>query len=133
MADVILAQIPIDSHLTLEIHDCSRVLTGDRWQVILEARMEIALTPRLWQGDPAPRPSREEMASLLGDSQSFVQRRERTFVDAGEREALVAEFITGVETGLVPYLKHPAFVPRFLESQYRKARERSQWSQKSDT
>ena len=131
MTERVIEEISIGPQLTLTLHDCSRLLTGDRWQVILEARLEIDLSPDLWSGDQAPEPSREAMRELMGDTQSFVQRRERIFVSAEEREPLLREFIGGIKTDLVPYLQHPAFVKRFLEKQYREKKERSQWPDQS--
>ena len=128
MDEKVIETIPIGSGLTLELVDCSRLLAGDRWKVILEARLEIELSPDLWTGDQAPGPSREAMQEFLGDTQRFVQRRERVFVSPEDRESLLNEYVAGIKTDLVPYLKHPAFIKRFLEKQYRENKERSQWS-----
>ncbi|MGB5984666.1 MAG: hypothetical protein WBG37_05120 [Desulfobacterales bacterium] len=128
MDELLLEQIPLGPQLTLELYDCSRLLAGDRWKVILEARLEVALHPALWEGSHPPEPTRGAMTDILGETQRFVQRRERIFVSAQEREALMKGFVAGIKNDLVPYLKHPAFVKRFLEKQYRKAKERRQWT-----
>jgi hypothetical protein len=127
MADTRFRQIPIGDRLILELFDCSRLLTGDRWKVVVEARMEVPVKRDVWEDDPISEFPLEAMEDLLGDTQIFIQRRERVFVAAEEKSDLVQSFATDIETDLVPYLKHPHFVKRFLEKQYREVKERSQW------
>ena len=126
MVPNLLDRIPIGPRLTLDIYDCSRQLAGDRWKVVLEARLEIVLTADLWAAEQPPEPALAEMQAVIGDRQTFVQRRERVFVDSQEKEDLLDQFAAGIKRDLLPYLKHPAFVKRFLEKQYRQTKERRQ-------
>ena len=66
----VVASIPLENGLTLELLDASRLLAGDRWLVHLVARMEIPLTPDLLDevpdGDQLCAVLRQESGDRLG-------------------------------------------------------------------
>lgn len=44
-AEKLISRHPLDNGLTLEFWDLSRPMIGDRWIVVLEARIAVAIGP----------------------------------------------------------------------------------------
>lgn len=105
----------------ITFHDNSRRIAGDRWQVRLEGKVELALDREALAavvgGDPG---LAAYVEGELGAGLAFVVRRERNFVAAGEKERLMAEFQEELFATMAGYLAHPSFPGKF---QARRCRE----------
>ncbi|OPY06514.1 MAG: hypothetical protein A4E67_01432 [Syntrophaceae bacterium PtaB.Bin038] len=108
-------EIPLPNGLTAEIWDASRMIAADTASVVLVVRVPV----------PVKRDYFEEAADcertkrVFGPEIVFEYRNERTFVPAGEREALFGEFLAGFRKDVLPYLSKGHFPRRFILSKHR--------------
>jgi len=113
---------PLANGLTLEFWDLSRSILGDRWQVVLEARIVIPVSAA---NLPPDLPVEEgEIRRALGPEIVFSQRDERTFIPAGELLETLTEMETRLLTLAAAYFGHPEFAGRLIRKRYAEYRQR---------
>ena len=112
----LLSRENLKNGLILEFWDLSRPLTGDRWQVMVEIRVPVAITPETLP--PELGPQGDAVSAALGTEVVFIKLEERIFVAAGEVPALVAQLQEQLRSSLAAYLAHPEFAPRFIRKKY---------------
>lgn len=112
----LLARHDLKNGLVLEFRDLSRPLAGDRWQVVVEARVAVAVTEENLLEDL--RPQLAKIIADLGEEMVFTKQEVRNFVAAGEVPALLAEVQEQLLSSLAGYLGHPEFAPRFIRKKY---------------
>lgn len=112
----LLSRENLKNGLILEFWDQSRLLTGDRWQVAVEIRLPVAVTPETLP--PELRSQGEQVRAALGAEVVFIKQEERIFVEAGEIPALLAQLQEQLRSSLAAYLAHPEFAPRFIRKKY---------------
>ncbi len=108
--------------LGLEVYDCSRPMAGDRWQVTLELRLPIPVSPATIPADLADRA--QEVSEALGPEIIFTQQEVHHFIDAREVPGLLQEMQTRLVEGLVGYLGHPDFAGRYIRQKFANHQER---------
>jgi len=113
--------------LSLAVYDCSRPMAGDRWQVILEVRLAVPVTPATVPPDLADR--LPEVLAALGPEPVFSKQEVRHFIDAREVAGILAEMQTRLLQGLRAYLGHPDFAGRFLGRKFTEHQEQRRWRQ----
>jgi hypothetical protein len=97
--------LDLDNGLTLELYDHSkRIAGGDRWTVILVARIDVEV-------------SDHEAAAALGPRITYEQKRERVFVDDAEKGAAFGELRTSFLSSQQVYLSRADFGERFVRRQ----------------
>jgi hypothetical protein len=111
--------------LHLELWDRSRPVAGDRWQVVLEARMAVpvdkaTLPPELFAKADA-------VQAALGPKVVFSRRDERNFIAAGDLPEILKEMETRLLALVPDYLGHPDFAPRFIRLKYAEHQEKQSW------
>lgn len=116
MTESLLLSRLLPNGLTLEFFDLSRPMAGDRWQVILEVRLPIAVSAATLPPDLADRS--EEVIGALGPKIVFAQREVHYFIDAKEVPALLQEIQTRLWEGLKDYLGHPNFIGHCLRKKF---------------
>jgi len=105
--------------LTVEFYDLSRPTAGDRWQVMVEARVAVPVSPE--HLPPELRDRAEEVRAALGPEVSFIKQEIRNFIAVGE----VPDLVQNIASQL--FLGHPEFAPRFLRKKYQEYCERQTW------
>ncbi|HIC85572.1 MAG TPA: hypothetical protein EYP06_04660 [Desulfobacterales bacterium] len=122
MQGKLVETIRLENGLQVELWDLSRVLAGDRWLVVLEARVNVPLDETVLDTE-SNLPSKSKAAKVLrdkfGDTIPYVYRQERHFIDQKEVERLLDEFVCLVRNNLLPYLSHPEFSKRLIISKVR--------------
>lgn len=112
----LLSRHTLKNGLLLEFWDLSKPMVGDRWQVVVEARVAIAVTADTLPADL--RPQGGQVIAALGEEVVFAKQEVRNFVAAGE----VADILRLIEEQLLAslraYLGHPDFAPRFIRKKY---------------
>ncbi len=116
MTESLLTSRPLGNGLSLEFHDLSRPMAGDRWQVILEVRLPIAVSAAALPPDLAGRS--EEVIAALGPEIVFTQQEVHYFIDRKEVPALLQEMESRLFEGLKDYLGHPGFVGSYLRKKF---------------
>lgn len=115
----IIASIPLENGLTLDLLDASRLLAGDRWLVHLVARIQVPLTPDLLRGVPEGERICEVLKQKDGDVIEYRADLKKHYVDEKDRERTLNEFRDIVLREKVPYLSHPRFARGFVLSRVR--------------
>lgn len=110
--------------MVVTIHDESRRLAADRWLVKIRCEVTLPL-PAECLCDLAEEDIglKAAVLSKLGDSLSFLVVRERNFIDAQEKAAVVAGMVASVRENMVGYLANPHFPARLFARRYRELRE----------
>ncbi len=116
----------LDNGLNLEFWDLSRPMAGDRWLVVLEARIAVAVDAATLPADL--KGQEPEIIRALGPQIIYAQRDERTFVDAGELSATLQEIEARLLTLAPSYFAHPEFAGRFIRKRFAEFQERQSWA-----
>ncbi|RJP76088.1 MAG: hypothetical protein C4522_19155 [Desulfobacteraceae bacterium] len=112
MDDGIVKELDLENNLHVRIYDRSKKLIGDRYQVIMQAEMDIPITQAILEKDV------RKLKNILGDRVTFKQTREKTFIDEGEKEKVLNNMIDSFINDMIPYLSRPDFPVRFINKQY---------------
>jgi hypothetical protein len=112
----LLARHSLANGLCLEVWDRSRPVAGDRWRVVLEARIAVAVTPATLPPELLPEAS--AVRAALGAEVVFSRREERNFIAAGEVPALLKEMGSRLLALVPAYLGHPDFASLFIRKKY---------------
>jgi hypothetical protein len=116
MTGKLLLRHPLGNGLILEIHDLSKPMAGDRWQVVLEVRVPIPVSAATLPPDLADHAP--EVIGALGPEVMFSQPEVHYFIDLREVPALVQEIQARLLEGLEGYLGHPDFAGRYLRKKF---------------
>jgi hypothetical protein len=112
----LLSQHTLKNGLVLEFWDLSRPMLGDRWQVVVEARVAVDVTS---ENLPAEMLSQANgIIKALGKETVFTKQETRNFVPDGEMPGLLAEIQEQLLSSLAAYLGHPEFGPRFIRKKF---------------
>ncbi len=117
---------PLDNGLTLEFWDLSRPMIGDRWIVVLEARITIPVDAATLPADLLPQEA--DIVQALGPEIIFSQRDERNFIDARELETTLKEIEDRLLALAPSYFGHPEFAGRLLRKRFAEFLEKHRWS-----
>jgi hypothetical protein len=108
-----LATLTLNNQLTLSLFDASRKIAGDRWRVEMVLRIDIPVSEAWFGAHPQPAPL-DELKEMLGETVRFEYRDQRSFVDAGEKDELLAKMQADLLTMAPRYYGHPDFAARFI-------------------
>lgn len=112
----------LNNGLVLEFWDLSRPVAGDRWQVVVEARVPLAVTAETLP--PDLRPHLDQVIAMLGENLVFAKQEVRHFIAAGEVANLLTQIEAQLLSSLRGYLGHPDFAPRLIRKRLDEHRER---------
>jgi len=111
----LLEEIRLPNGLAAEIWDASRMIAADTASVVLIVRIPVAVK----RGYFEEQADAEKTEKVFGPEIVFEYRNERTFVPAGERDALFEEFLSGFKKDVLPYVSKENFPRRFILSKHR--------------
>ncbi len=106
--------IRLPNGLVAEIWDGSRMIAADTATVILVVKVPVDVKPEYFEDPEACR----KTARVFGSPLVYEYRNERTFVAAGEREALFGEFLANFKKDVLPYVSKDHFPKRFVLAKY---------------
>ena len=118
----LLLRQSLPNGLVMELYDHSRPMAGDRWQVTLELRLPIPVSPANMPPELADRG--QEVIAALGPEILFTHEEVRYFINAREVPAYLEEMQTRLLEGLKGYLGHPEFVERYIRNKFAEHQER---------
>ncbi len=107
-------EITLPNGLMAEIWDGSRMIAADTASVVLVVKISVDLKQEYFEDAAACRKTQR----VFGSPIVYEYRNERTFVNAGEREALFREFLDSFKKDVLPYLSKEQFPKRFVLSKY---------------
>ena len=107
-------EIRLPNGLVAEIWDGSRMIAADTASVVVVVKIPVIPKEEYFE-DPA---DCRKTAKVFGSPIVYEYRNERTFVHAGEREALFNEFLANFKKDVLPYVSKEHFPRRFVLSKY---------------
>ena len=120
----LMEQQEIADGILVTIHDHSKRVAADRWLVKIRCEATVPL-PAACVDDLV-----EEDAGLkamvlarLGDRLTFAVVKERNFIDAREKEAVLAGLVANVRENVLGYLVSPQFPARLFAGRYAELRQ----------
>jgi hypothetical protein len=108
-------EIRLPNGLAAEIWDASRMIAADTANVVLVVRIPVAVKRDYFEEQADWVKTRR----VFGSEIVFEYRNERTFVPAGEREALFDEFLVAFKKDVLPYVSKEQFPGRYVLSKHR--------------
>jgi hypothetical protein len=121
----VLARHALPTGLTLEFWDLSKHTAGDRWQVVVEVRLAVPVTPG--NLPPELQDKQDQVIAAVGSPVLFTKREVRNFIAAGELPELIDTIVDELVASLKGYLGHPQFAPRFLRKRFQEFLDRQKW------
>lgn len=122
MGSRLIKKIILENGLPLEMFDCSRPVAGDRWQIVFEIRIEVALRPEYFSDTSLSDVAFEDALSLLGDSTVYHYRKERNFIAEQEKKTVLENMETDYLEANLGYFSSPEFPAGLIQGNYQKAR-----------
>jgi hypothetical protein len=110
----LIEEIRLPNGLVAEIWDDSRMIAADTTTVVVVVKIPVTLKEEYFE-DPA---DCRKTAKVFGSQIVYEYRNERSFVAAGEREALFDEFLVSFKKDVLPYVSKDHFPRRFVLSKY---------------
>ncbi len=111
----IVENIRLTNGLVLEVWDLSRAIAADTTKVELYIRVKVPFQEAHF-ADPG---HYELTRRVFGPEGVYEYRKERTFVNNAEREAVFADLLGGFRTDALPYLERADFPRRYSLNRYR--------------
>ena len=110
--------VALKNGLRLDIFDASRKIAGDRYQVVMSARIEIDVAEALVSSACAVTDP-ESVVAALGKKVVFEQKGERNFVDEKEKEAVFKNLLNACLDNAGKYFAHDDFAAKYVLRTYR--------------
>ncbi|MBU0673611.1 MAG: hypothetical protein KJ950_03080 [Proteobacteria bacterium] len=112
----LIDEYSLDNGIHLSIFEKSKLLAGDRWQVVVEGQAVIPLSDDLACADMVDDPEMlVRVREVVGAELIFPFRMERHFVAELEKEEVLAILLSRVRDTLLGYLGSPLFPERLLK------------------
>jgi hypothetical protein len=120
----IIERRKLENGIELILYDRSRIMSGDRWLVVLVCETHVPVEDNSWNLMAGEEPQlAAEIRKMLGEKLSYSSSKKRTFVEGKEKEAALQEMMQQVYDSTLKYLKRHDFPGRLLKKQYRDARQ----------
>ena len=118
MEEILVHTMELKNGLKLEIFDASRKIAGDRYQIVMSARIEIDVAEAM--ASPAcAELDHKAVAGALGPRVVFEQKGERNFVDEKEKEAVFKSLCDACLENAGKYFAHDDFAAKYVLRAYR--------------
>lgn len=127
MEQSLIKTMELSNGLRLDFYDISRKLAGDRWYVGMIARIDIPLTDLLLT--KLSNYSVKEIRNALGEAVSFQQKRERHYIDEGEKDALLHDLMDSFIKSTLNYFSHPDFPDKYVLKEFQAYLKEQAWRQ----
>jgi hypothetical protein len=99
-------------------------MAADRWLLDLVLRIDVPVSESCFSAKlPLPAPA-DELRAVLGETLRYEYHDKRTFVDAGEKDTLLAKMQADLLAMAPRYYGHPNFAARFITKKYAEERRR---------
>jgi hypothetical protein len=122
MEGKLIDKIELENGLTLELYDRSREAVQGRWQVSLEARIEVEVRPEYFQGQHQPDFPFDAIRTAVGDKATYRHKKTRNFI----AETQKAEVFEGLKERFLAtslgYLSSADFPRKLILMHYQQIR-----------
>lgn len=114
-----LESVCLENRCKLDIYDNSTKMAADRWKVSLVARLTVPVEERFIQGGTEMPAALDDIRQVLGAEAVFEMKKERVFVDDGQKAPVLDELLRDLKKDSLPYLARPSFPAKFVAKRYR--------------
>lgn len=121
MEEKLIDKIALENGLTLEIHDRSRKVAGDRWLVSFEARIDVEVKREYFQDAAGAEPTFDAIQKAVGKEVSYSYEKSQHFVAETEKEDVFEGLKDRFLTTTLPYLSNAKFPRNTILSQFKVA------------
>jgi hypothetical protein len=125
--NTLIQTIELGNGLVLELHDRSRKLVGDRWQVTLVAAIEIPVELSGVECFGSDMGQKEDPVELLGKKVVFEKTMSRHFCHPKDKATILNNMIESFLANTLHYLSLPEFPKRFVTKKYLDALRMRTW------
>lgn len=122
MEGKLIDKIKLENGLTLEVYDRSRRVTGDRWLVSFEARIDVEVKSEYFESMHTQGLAFEDIRTAVGERVSYRNEKTRNFIADTEKDEVfrgLKERFLGASLG---YLSSPDFPRKLILRQYKEAK-----------
>jgi hypothetical protein len=127
MEEKLIKTTDLKNGLRLEIYDSSRSVGGDRWQVVLTAKIKIPVNMLSRGADTPVAFNVDDITSSIGEKVCFEQKRERNFIEKKEKDKILNNLIDLYLSSSIDYVSNPDFPKRYIIRQYKEYQKRNSW------
>ena len=120
-----ITSIPLENGLTISFYDGSRKIAADRWQIVVIARINIAVDQV--QFTQMDRDVRSKLIQTIGDQIVFEKKMTRNFIDEKQKEVIVNSLYKSFLQNTMSYISHRQFAEKFVLKTYADAIEKRKW------
>ncbi|MBI5590918.1 MAG: hypothetical protein HY881_10600 [Deltaproteobacteria bacterium] len=121
----LLNTVSLENDLLISFYDESRKIAGDRWQVVLTARIQI-LTDQVQFTRMDPE-KRSEILQVVGENINYEKKLIRNFVGEEQKEETVTALYESFLQITRPYFSHRQFAERFVLKTYADSLDKRKW------
>ncbi|MFC1512817.1 hypothetical protein ACFL5J_00010 [Thermodesulfobacteriota bacterium] len=120
----LIKETKLANGLTLSFSDCCKLVAADRWLVKMQGEMILPLADVAWSDADNEDPQLlARIKERLGESISYILSKERNFIGATEKDAVLADLVSQVENNLLGYLSDPSFPQKLFLQRYEEMRQ----------
>ncbi len=117
----LIDKIKLENGLTLELYDCSRWVTGDRWLVSFEARIDVAVTPEYFGDQGSGNPSLDAVRKAVGEKATYRYEKSRQLIEEREKDEVFKGLKERFLETTLPYFSSANFPRNVILSKYQQA------------
>jgi hypothetical protein len=123
----LVEKIELPNGLTVEFYDYSRLVAADRWFVGLLARIPVMVREEDLSEISNEPSLRAEFAETRGRTLYFELKKERNFIDAGERDRLFKNLLDRLKEHTLSYMGNNAFAKGVLRREFDDFKRKRNW------
>ncbi|MCX5881714.1 MAG: hypothetical protein NTU74_07915 [Deltaproteobacteria bacterium] len=121
----LISTIPLENDLLVSFYNESKKIAGDRWQVVVIARIQIVTDQvHFTRMDPE---KRSEIIQVVGKQINYEKKLIRNFVGEKQKEEIVKAMFESFLQITRPYFSHRQFAERFVLKTYADSLEKRKW------
>ena len=115
----VIREIELENGQTLVISDLSRKISADAHVVIMQAAMEIEVSPELFDNGSLSGLTIDDIRDTLGEKVVYEYRLERNFILNHEKDGVLEALMDTFMKNMDRYISHPKFAPKLVLKQYK--------------
>jgi hypothetical protein len=121
----LLNTIYLENGLLISFYDESKKIAGDRWQIIVTAKIEI-VTDQV-QFTRMDTEKKIEIIQVVGEQIYYEKKLIRNFIGEKQKEETVTALYESFLQITKPYFSHSQFAERFVLKTYADSLEKRKW------
>jgi len=121
----LLNTIYLENGLLISFYDESKKIAGDRWQIIVTAKIEIVMDQV--QFTRMDTEKKIEIIQVVGEHVYYEKKLIRNFIGEKQKEETITALYESFLQITKPYFSHSQFAERFILKTYADSLEKRKW------